>query len=350
MEKFSLKDLTEKQVFIIAEIGNNHNGSARTAKELINIASEAKVDAVKFQTFTGLDIVNPLVRASEYKGWDVDKFDYWYQFLNSIALPLEKHREVFDYAIEKGLIPFSTPTSPAIVEFLETLDVPLYKIASMDLTNVQLLKQVAATGKPVILSSGMGVDEEIQAAKRIFANNELAILHCVSDYPTKPENANLKAVSYLIDTFGVIGGLSDHAINNEFAIGSIALGGRIIEKHITYSRAAKEKAEHHFSLEKDEFTDLVAAVRRLEQGIGIKAIVRSDQENENKSKYRRSLHLNRPMRKGEVIREEDIAVLRPNIGDAPSEFEYYVGKLLVVNVAPWTGLEKSMVGESNEVH
>lgn len=343
MKKFSLKELTGKQVFIIAEIGNNHNGSVQTAKKLIDIAAEAKVDAVKFQTFTGLDIITPLVEVSEYKAWGVTDFDYWYQFLDTIALPLEKHREVFDYAIEKGLIPFSTPTSPAIVDFLETLHVPLYKIASMDLTNVQLLKKVAATGKPVIISTGMGVDEEIQVAKRIFASNELAILHCISDYPTKPGNANLLAVSYLADTYKVIGGLSDHCIENEFALGSVVLGGRIIEKHITYSRAAKEKAEHHFALEQDELTGLVMAVRRLEQGMGVKAIVRSDQEKENKLKYRRSLHLNRSMKQGEVIKEEDIAVLRPNIGDAPSEFEYYPGKVLITDASPWTGLTKDMV-------
>lgn len=343
MKKFSLKEITDKQVFIIAEIGNNHNGSVKTARELIDIAAEAKVDAVKFQTFSGQDIVTPLVEASEYKGWDVAGFDYWYQFLDTIALPLAEHKEVFDYAIAKGLIPFSTPTSPAIVDFLETLEVPLYKIASMDLTNVQLLKKVAATGKPVIISTGMGVDEEIKVAKRIFADNELSILHCVSDYPTKPENANLKAVSYLADTYDVIGGLSDHSIENEFALGSVVLGGRVIEKHITYSREAKEKAEHHFALEKTELVGLVEAVRRLELGIGSKAIVRSSQEKENKLKYRRSLHLNKPMKKGDVIKEEDIAVLRPNIGDAPSAFEYYPGKVLALDIKPWTGLTKDMI-------
>ena len=342
-KKFSLKQVTERRVFLIAEIGNNHNGSVQTAKELIDIAADANVDAVKFQTFSGLDIVTPVVKASEYGSWGVTEFDYWYQFLDTIALPLGKHSEVFDYAISKGLIPFSTPTSPAIVDFLETLDVSLYKIASMDLTNVQLLKKVASTGKPVIISTGMGVENEIRAASRIFANNELSILHCVSEYPTRPENANLRAVSYLVDSYNAIAGLSDHSIGNEFALGSVTLGGRVIEKHITYSREAKEKAEHHFALEKEELIELVKAVRRLEKGLGSAAIIRSEQENKNRRNYRRSLHLNRPMRKGEVIREEDIAVLRPNIGDAPSEFEYYPGKVLLNHAEPWTGLTKCMV-------
>lgn len=341
--EFSIKDQIRTGTFIIAEIGNNHNGSKETAIDLINIAADSGVDAVKFQTFKGLDIVSPKVLANEYKGWDVKGFKYWSEFLDTIALPLEDHKEVFNFAIEKGLIPFSTPTSPYIVDFLEELNVPLYKIASMDLTNIQLLKKVAKTEKSVIISTGMANDAEIEKAVSIFKNNELSILHCISDYPTKPENANLKAVSYLKNKYDVISGLSDHSITNEFAIGSVALGGRIIEKHITYSRSAIEKAEHHFSLEPEELKNLVKSIRTLEKGLGTHQLNRSEQEKINKLKYRRSIHLNKAMKKGEVIKESDISVVRPNIGDLPSEYDFYIGKKLTQNVFAWSGITKDKV-------
>jgi N,N'-diacetyllegionaminate synthase len=336
----SLKSITEKSVFIIAEIGNNHNGSRQTAIDLIEIAANAGVNAVKFQTFMGRDIVSPLVKANEYADWEVGGFDFWYEFLDTLALPLEDHKEVFDYARKRGLIPFSTPTSDKIVDFLESIDNEIYKIASMDVNNIQLLRKVALTHKPVILSTGMATDDEIQTAIDIFSNNELAILHCVSDYPTRPEKANLLALSHIAESYGVITGLSDHSLSNAFAIGAVALGGRVIEKHITYSRNAVEKAEHHFALEPDELTKLVIDIRNLEKGLGAKALVRSESELGNKQKYRRGLHLNKSKRAGETINGSDISVVRPVIGATASEYEFFLGKILKRNVDAWTGLRK----------
>lgn len=343
MKKFSLTEKVQEAVFIIAEIGNNHNGKKETAIDLIDIAAESGADAVKFQTYKGLDIVTPQVLANEYPGWDVKGFEYWYEFIDSIALPFQDHKEVFEYAKKRGIIPFSTPTSPAIVDFLETLEVPLYKIASMDITNIQLLRKIASTGKPVILSTGMADDSEIDIAVSILKNNELAILHCVSDYPTQPENVNLNSITFIQEKYNVITGLSDHSITNEFALGAVALGGKVIEKHITYSRKAIEKAEHHFALEPEELKSMVCGIRCLEKGLGQKALVRSDQESENKSNYRRSLHLNKYMGEGTIIREEDISVLRPNTGDKPSEYDFYIGKRITKNIVPWTPLTQDLV-------
>lgn len=341
----SLKEITGRSVFIIAEIGNNHNGSKDTAKKLIDIAGEAGVDAVKFQTFTGLDIVSPKVKASEYPGWDVKHFEYWYQFIDSIALPLKDHAEVYQYAAEKGLIPFSTPTSVKMVDFLESIDNSIYKIASMDITNIPLLKRVAATGKPVILSTGMSDEDELIKAVEIFSNNELAVLHCISDYPVQPENVNLLSVKYITDRYKVISGLSDHAVTNEFAAGAVALGGRIIEKHITVSRQAKEKAEHHFSLEPAELKSLVQSIRNMEKGLGTQQWYRSPAEAENKTKYRRSLHLNKDKKAGEIITPEDISVVRPALGDPSADFDLFIGKKLTKDVAAWTGLRKKDISE-----
>ena len=330
-------------VFIIAEIGNNHNGNKETARKLIDIAAEAGVDAVKFQTFRGIDITIPGVKANEYKGWNAEGFEYWYQFLDSIALPLEHHKEVFEYANNKGLIAFSSPSSPYTVDFLEKLDVPCYKIASMDLTNVQLLKTVASTGKPVILSTGMGNDEEINIAIQILRNNELVLLHCISDYPTKPENVNLMAIKYLKNTFKVEVGLSDHSIQNEFAIGAVVLGASIIEKHITYNRNALEKAEHHFSLEPKELNELVISIRTVEKGLGEEKLIRSDNEKLNKFKFRRSLHVNKNLPKGHVLQAEDVVILRPNDGEAPQEYNYFIGQQLKVTLKQWDPLTKKSI-------
>lgn len=336
----SLKAILKKKVFIIAEIGNNHNGSKRTALELIDYAAKAGADAVKFQTFKGLDIVSPLVKADEYKGWDVKGFEFWHQFLDSIALPLEDHKAVYAHALKKGLIPFSTPTSVKTVDFLESIGNELYKIASMDVTNVQLLRRVAATRKPVIMSTGMASDAEISKAARIFTSSELVLLHCVSDYPTRAENVNLLSIPYLAEKHKVPVGFSDHCLTSEFALASVSLGARIVEKHLTYSRTAKEKAEHHFALEPADFAEMVRGIRSLEKGLGEKRLVRSPTELINKSNYRRSLHLNKDKKAGEKVLPGDIAAVRPAVGADASEFDFFIGKSLRRDVAAWTGLKK----------
>lgn len=336
----SLTGILDKKVFIIAEIGNNHNGSKETALELIDFASKAGADAVKFQTFTGLDIVSPTVSADEYKGWDVKGFTFWHEFLDTISLGLSDHKEVYEYASLKGLIPFSTPTSVRIVDFLESIGNEIYKIASMDVTNIPLLKRVAETGKPVIMSTGMANETEIEQAINIFKNNELVVLHCVSDYPVQPENVNLLSIPFLAERFNVITGFSDHSLTNEFAIAAISIGARVIEKHITYSRQSKEKAEHHFALEPGEFKEMVNAIRNIESGMGTKKLMRSAGELENKVKYRRSLHLNKNKKTGEQIFADDISVVRPAIGADASEFDFFIGKTLGRDVDAWTGLKR----------
>jgi sialic acid synthase SpsE len=336
---FDLLTRIEKEVFIIGEIGNNHNGDKETACRLIDIAAQAGVHAVKFQTFRGKDIVTPTVKANEYPGWDSGKFEYWYQFLDSIALPLEEHQEVFNYALDKGILPFSTPTSVTIVDFLETLDVPLYKIASMDLTNLQLLRKVAATGKPVILSTGMSTEAEIAKSVEIFRNNQLALLHCISDYPADPVQSNLKSIPFLKDTYKVAVGYSDHTLTNETAGLAVALGARIIEKHFTYSRNTPEKAEHHFSLEPAELADLVQTVKRTEEALGTYQLYRSPSEIDNRLKYRRGLHVNKDLTPGHRLTSADIVVLRPNNGAQPEDYDLFEGSILKTARQAWDPLK-----------
>lgn len=343
---FDLLATIEKEVFIIGEIGNNHNGKKETALQLIDIAAEAGIHAVKFQTFRGQDIVTPLVKASEYPGWDSGKFEFWYQFLDSIALPLEEHKEVFDYALEKGIIPFSTPTSVEIVDFLESLEMPLYKIASMDLTNIQLLRKVAATGKPVILSTGMSTEAEIATAVEIFSKNQFALLHCISDYPADPAQSNLRSIQYLKDTFKVPVGYSDHTLTNETAGLAVALGARIIEKHYTYDRNTPEKAEHHFSLEPEGLADLVQTVQHSEAALGTYQLYRSPSELSNRGKYRRSLHVNKDLPANHRLTSADIVVLRPNNGAQPETYDLFEGQTLRTAKKAWDPLQVTDISDS----
>ncbi|MGI8952504.1 MAG: N-acetylneuraminate synthase family protein [Chitinophagaceae bacterium] len=335
---FDLLKRIKEEVFIIAEIGNNHNGDKEAAKKLIDIAYDAGVDAVKFQTFRGIDIVTPLVKANEYEGWDTKGFEYWSDFLNSIALPLEDHEEVFNYAKNKGLICFSTPESPRMVDFLEHLNVQLYKVASMDINNIQLLRRLAQTKKPIIISSGMAERKDIETALLILRENQVVVMHCISDYPTEYKNVNLLSIKYIKEKFNVEVGFSDHSLGIDVTIASILLGARVIEKHITYSRAAEKKAEHHFSLEPSEFKLLVNGIRNVEAALGSYDLVRSSNEKVNKLKYRRSLHVNKDLSAGHILTHDDISVLRPATGATPSDYDFYIGKKLLIEKKSWNSL------------
>lgn len=330
--------LIKDKVFIIAEIGNNHNGNADTAKELIDAAVDAGADAVKFQSFRGEDIVTPKVLSSEYPGWNVTEHQYWCDFLDTIALPLEAHKDVFDYAWKKGVVPFSTAASPQIVSFLEGLNVLLYKVASMDVTNVQLLKRIAATGKPVIMSTGMAEEVEIDQAVRWLDIKKLAVLHCVSDYPLAYQNANLKSMIMLKEKYGCPVGFSDHSLTYDLPIAAVACGARIIEKHITLNRNSAKKAEHHFAFEPAEFKELVIRIRNIEAALGRETIRNSDSELEFRKKARRSLHVNKALNRGDILKAEDICVLRPSDGAAPEEFEKFLGQTVKSDKEAWDPL------------
>jgi len=335
--------IDQNGVFIVAEIGNNHNGDPDTAKKLIDAAAAAGVDAVKFQTFRGLDIVSPRVAAHEYKDWNIEGFDQWYQFLDSIALPFDKHAEVFQHASQAGVIPFSTPTSTAAVALLESIGTRLYKIASMDVTNVQLLEAVSRTGKPVILSTGMALEEEITLAVDFFDRQNLAVLHCVSDYPLNPQDANLRSIAWLKERFGCPVGFSDHSLGNELVTAAVAMGAVIIEKHITLDRQSTRKAEHHFALEPAELKQMVKKIRLIEAALGAATINLSHKERDLREKARRSLHATRELKSGHTLEPEDIAIVRPGDGAPPQDYAFFIGKVLDVDVSAWAPINKEVL-------
>jgi sialic acid synthase SpsE len=323
-----------KNSYIISEIGNNHNGDLKKALKLVDASYNAGVNAVKFQTFRGIDIVSPKVKADEYKGWDVKGFEFWYQFLDTIALKLEDHQTVIDYTNSKGIDFITTPTSPYIVDFLETLNgIKAYKVASMDLNNIPLLQAIANTDKEVIMSTGMGDMIDIAKAVEIFKNHKLSILHCVSDYPLDPEKAYLNNIIELIKKFPNLNiGFSDHSFGHELCIAARCLGAIIFEKHITFDRNDPNPAEHHFALEPSEFKDLVKWLKHIDSNLNSDGFLRSENEKINKFKYRRSYHYKHDLSCGTKITIEDLTLVRPGDGISDNDIDKVCGKPLIVNV------------------
>lgn len=322
--------MTMKRSYIISEIGNNHNGSVEKAIAMIDASKAANVDAVKFQTFRGIDIVSPKVKADEYKGWDVKGVEFWYQFLDTIALKLEDHQKVIDHSLKLGLDFITTPTSPYIVEYLEKLKgIKAYKIASMDLNNTPLLEAVAKTKKEIIMSTGMGEMAEVHRAVDIFKNHKLSVLHCVSDYPLDPDKAFLNNITSLIQEFPKLDiGFSDHSLGHELCVAARCLGAVVFEKHITLDRKDPNPAEHHFSMEPNEFKELVNWIRHIDVNLNTTGFSRSETEKVNRLKYRRSYHYNADLKQGEKMSIDKLSFVRPGDGIDNEELKDFIGKTL----------------------
>lgn len=317
--------------FIIAEIGSNQNKNIDTAYKLIDMAFNAGVDAIKFQTLLPNDIAKADMPANAYGEFKYTKGKkYWHEVLSDFVLPFEWHKELFDYAKSKGLIVFSTPESLEAVEFLEKLNVPAYKVASMDITYVQLLERIGKTKKPVILSSGVAKIEDIYNSIDILKKNgskDIALLHCVSDYPPQYEYVSLNMINYYKNVFNdVTIGFSDHCENNLLAGIAVALGANIIEKHITLDKNSYGP-DHSFALDKGGLEDLVQTVRNAEKALPINDLLEERKLNK-RCLYGRSLIIKRAMRKGEKIRIDDIEYKRPGTGIQPQHVEKVVGMIL----------------------
>ena len=298
--------------YIIAEIGNNHNGSIKRCLKLIKAASMSGANAVKLQSFTGLDIISPKVLSSFYPEWNSMGFEYWYQYADSIALPISDHQIAIDYAHELNLEFVTTPVNPRITELLEKLNgIDKYKVASMDLNNFGLLKAMSQTKKDIIISTGMGTLKEISKALKILNKNNVSILHCVSDYPLNPKDAFLNNIKILKETFpNNLIGFSDHSLDHELAIASVIIGAEIIEKHFTINRKDPNAAEHHFSMEPKEFLKMVDWIKTIKHNLENKKWSRSLNElNEAKTISRRSFHYVKNFPKGYKINEKDIKVI-----------------------------------------
>lgn len=305
--------------YIIAELSANHHQSFDRAVDIIREAHRAGADAVKLQTYTAdtltLDSHQSHFKIQSGTVWDGRSF---YELYQKASTPWEWHAELKSIANDLGMDLFSSPFDATAVEFLETLDVPAYKIASFEIIDVPLLRKVAATGRPVIVSTGLASLEEIEQAVQTLQNNgcnEVALLKCTSAYPAPPESMNLKTLPDLASRFNIPVGLSDHTLDHHSAITSVALGGSIIEKHLTLSRT-EEGPDSSFSLEPTEFAELVNAVRTTEKAMG-DINYGPTESDQNNLAFRRSLFAVQDIQPGEKFTHENVRSLRPGKGLAP---------------------------------
>jgi pseudaminic acid synthase len=313
--------------YIIAELSANHNGNIEQALKSIEVAAACGADAIKIQSYSP-DTMTIDCDKEEFqiKGglWDGYKLYDLYEWAQT---PFAWHQQLFDKAKEVGITLFSTPFDESAVELLEQLNAPAYKVASFEITDLPLIKRIAQTGKPVIISTGMANFEEISDAINTAKENgctELVVLHCISAYPAPAEQTNLATIADISYKFDVISGLSDHSLGTVVSVTSIALGACLIEKHFILDRNDKGP-DSEFSLEPSELTRLVEETKAAHQAIGIAGYERKPVEQEN-IKFRRSVYFVENINKGEVISNKHIRRIRPGFGLAPKYFEQIVGQ------------------------
>lgn len=323
----------QKPPYIIAELSANHNGSLKKALETVEAAAHAGADAIKLQTYTAetitMDSDRPdfLISDGPWKGLKL--FDLY----KSAQTPFEWHREIFNHAQRLGITVFSAPFDETAVDLLEGLGAPAYKIASFEIVDIPLISYAARTGKPLLISTGMASEVEIEEAidtARHSGCKELALLHCISSYPAPVESSNLKQIITLGEKFKVPIGLSDHSKGNTAAIVAVALGACMIEKHFTLSRADKGP-DSEFSIEPGELASLCAEVKLSWASLGKSDFSRPQVENTSRT-FRRSIYFVNDLPKGHVVNQADLRSIRPGFGLAPKHFMDLVGLTLSQSV------------------
>ncbi|MCZ8514891.1 pseudaminic acid synthase [Paenibacillus filicis] len=332
--------------FIIAEMSGNHNQSLERALEIVEAAAWAGAHALKIQTYTADTMT---IESDQPDFFINDDKSLWkgqslYNLYEEAHTPWEWHKAIFDRCQELGMIGFSTPFDETAVDFLESLGVACYKIASFENTDLPLLRKVAATGKPMIVSTGMAsiaeLDELVKTV-RAAGCKDLVLLKCTSSYPATPENSNIRTIPHLQQLFDVQVGLSDHTLGVGVAVASVALGATVIEKHFTLSRA-DGGVDSAFSLEPEEMSRLVQETERAWQGLG--AIAYGAGESEKKSlQFRRSLYVVKDMKAGETFTADNLRVIRPGFGLPPKYLDLLMGKQVKKDVPRGTAVTLDLI-------
>jgi pseudaminic acid synthase len=331
---------------VVAEMSANHNQRYDEAVKIIEAASAAGADAVKLQTYTPdtltIDCDREYFQIGEGTSWQGHNL---YALYGQAYTPWQWQPKLKKVADRLGLDLFSTPFDATAVDFLEEMGVPAHKIASFEIVDLPLIRRIAETGKPIILSTGMATLSEIDEAVRVIrdtGNNQLALLKCTSAYPAKPEHMNLLTVEHLARTFKVPAGLSDHTLDIAVPVTAVALGACIVEKHFTLDRS-KSGPDSEFSLEPDEFRAMVAAVRTAEKAIGSVYYGVSEQESRNRI-FRRSLFVVQDIKAGERFTTDNLKSIRPGHGLHTRHLEDILGRYAALDIKRGTPLEWDLVG------
>lgn len=329
-----------KPPYIIAELSANHNGNIERAFETIKAARDSGADAIKIQTYTAdtmtidCDTEEFMIRGGLWDGYKLYDLYKWAE------TPFEWHKAIFDYAASIGITLFSTPFDESAVDLLESLNTPAYKIASFEATDLPLIRYVASKGKPMIMSTGMCSEREIEEAvnaAREGGCKDLVLLHCISSYPAPMEQANLKQMPNLAKRFESMPGLSDHTLGTTASVAAVALGACLIEKHFTLSRQDKGP-DGEFSIEPAELKRLCQETYDAWSALGSAGFERQQAEESSK-RYRRSLYFVKNMKAGQVITESDIRRIRPGYGLAPKHYDEVIGRKVKADVQRGTALQ-----------
>ncbi|MCQ8180229.1 pseudaminic acid synthase [Methylomonas sp. SURF-1] len=338
---------TGHRPFVIAEMSGNHNQSLERALEIVDAAAQAGAHALKIQTYTA-DTITLDVGEGEF--FISDPSSLWkgtslHKLYQQAYTPWEWHKAIFDRCRELGMIGFSTPFDETAVDFLEELNVPCYKIASFENIHLPLIRKVAATGKPMIISTGMAtvaeLDDTVRTAREAGCN-DIVLLKCTSSYPATPDNTNIRTIPHLRELFGCEVGLSDHTMGTGVAVASVALGASVIEKHFTLCRA-DGGVDSAFSLEPAEMATLVVETERAWQALG--EISYGVTEAEKKSlQFRRSIYIARDVAAGETLTVENLRCVRPGLGLPPKYYETLLGRKVNRDVKKGTPMSWDLLG------
>ena len=314
--------------FIIAEAGVNHSGDIKLAKKLIDVAKEAGANAVKFQTFVAEKVATADAPKADYQKKTTGSEGTQLEMVKRLELSFDGFRKISAYCHQKGIIFMSTPFDEESADFLDELGVPGFKIASGEITNLPFLEHIARKGKPIILSTGMSYLSEVDEAVRFLRNtgcDELILLHCVSNYPAEPADANLRAMQTMAIAFQLPVGYSDHTLSTEVALAAVALGACVIEKHFTLDKGLPGP-DHRASLEPNELNALVRGVRLVEQALGHGRKVPAASEDNTLRVVRRSLALRDDLEQGVIIEPSKVTAMRPAGGIPPNLLPLVVGR------------------------
>ena len=314
------------KTLIIAEIGVNHNGNVDTAKKMIDVAKECGADIVKFQTFNTDALTSKFAKMAEYQKKNIGEEKSQKDMLKSLALSYDDFKELADYCKEVGIVFLSTPFDIGSVHFLDSLQ-DIWKIPSGEITNYPYLVEIAKTKKKIILSTGMCTMDEVEASLKVLKDNgatDITLLHCTTDYPAPLESVNLKAMLTLKEKFNCPIGYSDHTKGIEVSVAAVAMGAEVIEKHFTLDRNMPGP-DHKASLEPSELKELVDAIRNVESAIGDGNKKPTESELQNRNVARKSIVALKPIKKGELLSEDNLTTKRPGNGISPMRWNEIIG-------------------------